>query len=204
MNPLDKETWDKIESHFLDDRIKLIIKLLIQRINFFANFYKKLNLDELREVYAMFFYTNLLDLCTFADAFKIQQDLNEFNPFYVWYTFFNSFKHIDMAMQMVRCDFERNTFKIPFSDLTYQNRKQFNEVNNPIFIKLRKEFFDVLTPSMNKSFEIRIEKWLEIKDFLQFILDELPEKDILINKETDFYKNRFQLWRFYLTKTKNK
>ena len=57
---------------------------------------------------------------------------------------------------------------------------------------------------MNKSFEIRIEKWLEIKDFLQFILDELPEKDILINKETDFYKNRFQLWRFYLTKTKNK
>lgn len=93
MNPLNKETWDKIESSLTDDRIKLTIKLLIQRINFFAIFYQKLNLDELREVYAMFFYANLLDLCTFADAFKIQHDLNEFNPFYVWYTFFNSFKH---------------------------------------------------------------------------------------------------------------
>jgi hypothetical protein len=63
-----------------------------------------------------------------------------------------------MAKQMVRCDFERNTLKIPFSDLTYQNRKQFNEVNNPIFRKLRKEFFDILQPIRNKSIEIQMNK----------------------------------------------
>ena len=97
----------------------------------------------------------------------------------------------------------RNTFKVPFNDLTYKNRKQFNEVNNPIFIKLRQEFFDVLPPIMNKSFEIRIDKWLEIKDFLQFILNELQENDVR-DPETDFYKNRFQLWKFYLEKTNKK
>jgi hypothetical protein len=43
-------------------------------------------------------------------------------------------------------------------------------------------------------------KWLEIKMFLQFILMQLPENDVF-NPKTDFYRNRFQLWKFYLKKT---
>ena len=50
----------------------------------------------------------------------------------------------------------------------------------------------------------KMKAWNEIKDFLQFILNELPEKNILTNEESDFYKNRFQLWKFYLEKTNKK
>ena len=49
----------------------------------------------------------------------------------------------------------------------------------------------------------KLKKWNEIKTFLQFILDELPENNVF-DAETDFYKNRFQLWKFYLEKTNKK
>lgn len=203
-NPSNKEIWDKIESAYSYYRLRLMIKHLIERINLFNNIYKKIDDKNLFEIYSWFFYTNLLDLYTFSDVFKIHDKLNEFNPFYVWCKFFNSFKHLKMAIQMVRCDFEKNYLKIPYKNLTYKNRDDFNENNNSIFNKLRTNFYDDLKLNSNISIEDKIKKWLEIKDFLMFILSELPENDILINTETDFYKNRFQLWKFYLEKTNKK
>ena len=74
--------------------------------------------------------------------------------------------------------------------------------------KLKEKFYNDIANwnSFNTEYLLidkKLKKWNEIKTFLQFILDELPENNVFDTK-TDFYKNRFQLWKFYLEKTNKK
>ncbi len=208
---LDSKILDKWSSEDDDKSIRNILHNLIDRINFFNSFYVKLEkINELPRVYDWFLYSNLLNLCKFSDAFKIQNELNEFNPFYIWAWYFNPMKHLDAEREIARNDFEFGFCGVKPSDLKYKKRREYkNEEKILTLLKLRMKFYNNISNFNPASLEyLHIDKkmkvWNEIKDFLQFILNELPEKNILDDEEGDFYKNRSHLWKFYLEKKNRK
>ena len=205
---------DDIEKKDDDKLIRFPLETVINRINFFNKFYSKLDNVELVEIYDWFLYSNLLNLYTFSDKFKLHNNegFNIDNPFYIWTYYFNMYKHFDKAKETARNMIESIFMKKNLEDFKYKKRKEFqNNTNISILEKLIRCFYNNIInswkciPNTNEINLIKekIKSWNEIKEFLQFILDELPENNVF-NPETDFYKNRFQLWRFYLTKTKNK
>lgn len=194
-----------------DKELITLLKNVIHRINFFSNFYKKLEKNyELPQIYDWFLYINLTNLYKFGDAFKINCELNEYNPFYIWSDYFNGMKHLDVERELARNEFEFKFMDKNIHELKYQKRKEYiNSNNEQTYSKLSKLFVENISnsnpPNTEKDLILKkIKKWNEIKDFLQFIYNEMPKHDILCNTETDFYKNRFQLWKFYLEKINKK
>ena len=206
MNSNELDKWSSDED---DKSIKQVLNSIIDRIAFFSNFYKKLEkIYELPRIYDWFLYANLLNLYKFAEAFKIHNVINEFNPFYIWARHYNAMRHLDVEREISRNDFEFAFCNKNLDELKFQNRKEYkNETNMLLVLKLKEKFYNDIANwnSFNTEYILidkKLKKWNEIKTFLQFILDELPENNVF-NTETDFYKNRFQLWKFYLEKTKN-
>ncbi len=209
MNSVELDKWSSEED---DKSIKTLLSDIIDRINFFGNFYKKLDkISELPRIYDLFLYANLLNLYKFAEAFKIHNHkaLNEFNPFYIWARYYNMMKHLDVEREISRNDFELEFCHKNLNELKFQNRKEYkNKTNIELVLKLQEKFYNDIANlnSFNTEYLLidkKLTKWNEIKTFLQFILDELPENNVFDTK-TDFYKNRFQLWKFYLEKTNKK
>ena len=209
MNSKELDKWSSEED---DKSIKWLLSVIIDRINFFGNFYKKLDkISELPRIYDWFLYANLLNLYKFAEAFEIHNHkaLNEFNPFYIWARYYNAMRHLDVEREISRNDFEFAFCYKNLNELKFQNRKEYkNETNMWLVQKLKEKFYNDIANwnSFNTEYLLidkKLKKWNEIKIFLQFILDELPENNVL-DTETDFYKNRFQLWKFYLEKTNKK
>lgn len=205
MNSKELDKWSSEED---DKSIKTLLSGIIDRINFFDNFYKKLDkISELPRIYDLFLYANLLNLYKFAEAFKIHNHkaLNEFNPFYIWARYYNAMRHLDVEREISRNDFEFAFCYKNLNELKFQNRKEYkNETNMWLVLKLKEKFYNDIANwnSFNTEYLLidkKLKKWNEIKTFLQFILDELPENNVF-DTETDFYKNRFQLWKFYLEK----
>lgn len=209
MNSVELDKWSSEED---DKSIKTLLSGVIDRINFFGNFYKKLDkISELPRIYDWFLYANLLNLYKFAEAFKIHNHkaLNEFNPFYIWARSYNAMRHLDVEREISWNDFEFVFCYKNLNELKFQNRKEYkNETNMTLVQKLEEKFYNDIANSNSYDTEYlvidkKLKKWNEIKTFLQFILDELPENNVF-DTETDFYKNRFQLWKFYLEKTNKK
>ena len=209
MNSKELDKWELEEEK---KKIKTLLSDIIDRINFFGNFYKKLDkISELPRIYDLFLYANLLNLYKFAEAFKIHNHkaLNEFNPFYIWARYYNMMKHLDVEREISRNDFELEFCHKNLNELKFQNRKEYkNKTNIELVLKLQEKFYNDIANlnSFNTEYLLidkKLTKWNEIKTFLQFILDELPENNVFDTK-TDFYKNRFQLWKFYLEKTNKK
>jgi len=205
---MNSEELDKWSSDEDDKSIKQVLNSIIDRIAFFSNFYKKLEkIYELPRIYDWFLYTNLLNLYKFAEAFELHNVINEFNPFYIWARHYNAMRHLDVEREISRNDFEFAFCNKNLDELKFQKRKEYKNINNVLIVlKLKANFYDDIA-NWNRFDEEhlliskKMKVWNEIKDFLQFILNELPEKNILTNEESDFYKNRFQLWKFYLEKT---
>ncbi len=215
MKPLNKEALDKIEQKDDDLQIKLLIQKVINRIIFFNKFWWKLDSKYLVEIYDWFVYRNLLNLYAFTEIYDLQKMMafNIHNPFYIWAYYLDVDKHFDKAKETVRNMIEFAFMKKNPNEFKYGKRKEFQNINNMLILQTLKErFYNNIICSCQCRFntnEINLIKkklkfWNRIKDFLQFILSELPEKDIRTNTETDFYKNRFQLWKFYLEKTNKK
>ena len=209
MNSKELDKWSSEED---DKSIKTLLSGVIDRIIFFGNFYKKLDkISELPRIYDLFLCTNLLNLYKFAEAFEIHNHkaLNEFNPFYIWARYYNAMRHLDVEREISRNDFEFAFCYKNLNELKFQNRKEYkNETNMWLVLKLKIKFYNDIANwnSFNTEYLLidkKLKKWNEIKTFLQFILDELPENNVF-DTETDFYKNRFQLWKFYLEKTNKK
>ena len=209
---INSEELDKWSSEHDDKSIKGVLSGIIDRIDFFGNFYKKLDkISELPRIYDLFLCANLLNLYKFAEAFGIHNHkaLNEFNPFYIWARYYNAMRHLDVEREISRNDFEFAFCYKNLNELKFQNRKEYkNETNMWLVLKLKIKFYNDIANwnSFNTEYLLidkKLKKWNEIKIFLQFILDELPENNVL-DTETDFYKNRFQLWKFYLEKTNKK
>lgn len=204
MNSEELDKWSIEE----DDRsIKRLLNIIIDRITFFNGFYKKLQkMDELPQIYDWFLYSNLLDLYKFAEAFKIHNDLNEFNPFYIWARYFNAMRHLDVEREVARNDFEFAFCYKNLDELKYQNRKEYKNVENMLIVlKLKMQFYNDIANwnsfvTEHLLISKKMEAWTKIKNFLLFILNQLPEKNILNDTETEFYKNRSHLWKFYMEK----
>ncbi len=208
MNSVELDKWSSDED---DKSIKQVLNSIIDRIAFFSNFYKKLEkIYELPRIYDWFLYANLLNLYKFAEAFELHNVINEFNPFYIWARHYNAMRHLDVEREISRNDFEFAFCNKNLDELKFQKCKEYKNINNVLIVlKLKANFYnDIANRNRFDEEHLLISKkmkaWNEIKDFLQFILNELPEKNILTNEQSDFYKNRFQLWKFYSEKTNKK
>ena len=205
---------DKIEQKDDDLQIKQLIQKVINRIIFFNKFHQKLGSKDLVEIYDWFVYKNLLNLYSFAEIYDLQkwEAFNIHNPFYIWAYYLDIDKHFDKAKETVRNMVEFAFMEKNPNEFKYGKRKEFQSINNMLILQTLKErFYNNIICSCQCRFNTneinlirkKMEFWNRIKDFLQFILDELPENNVF-DTETDFYKNRFELWKFYLEKTNKK
>lgn len=139
---ISSEELDKWTAKEDDKSIRQVLNSVINRIVFFSEFYKKLEkISELPQIYDWFLYSNLLNLYKFAEAFKIHNHLNEFNPFYIWARCFNSMRHLDVEREIARNDFEFAFCNKNLDELKFQNRKEYKcEMNMLIVLKLKKIF----------------------------------------------------------------
>lgn len=166
---IDTETlFDEIDH----DTLVKFLKLTIKRIDFFSKESKLWTNKQRKQYYDWFVMTNLLDLFAFSSALKINNDINPNNPFFIWSFHFNEYKHLAMERE-TSLTLYWYTHKIPAK---YATRNELKGENLKILYYLDSKFWANIQNDnfRHYSLEQKIDAWLNIKNFLLFILENKP------------------------------